>query len=294
MSASPMRSIIRVLADSPLVERIALDHENNNVKVFYRNDQKNAASIEEMIDVINYYFGHKFNVPNALTLVEKNTEKKIPKSSSYHINSYTSAVLDLLRIDIHDKYVDNEDYYNPEKDILKIELSCLQRAKNFILSQMQTQKKPKTCTIEFNYANFKEKAQRDRYLSDLHALPKSIVKNIGVSLVRVTPEESVEDINATLTELAKAVGSTGLSMVYDGNPEALEKALETTAGRVFVAIDFKRVQDEKTIEALNSKITEHKRARDVFIIQMNIESKGEKKIGESANTLKYTGRESIT
>lgn len=294
MSASPMRSIIRVLADSPLVERIALDHENNNVKVFYKNDQKNAASIEEMIDVINYYFGHKFNVPNALTLVEKTTEKKVPKNSSYYINSYTSSILDLLRIDIQDNFVDSDDYYNPEDDILKIELNCLQRAKNIVLSEMQSQKKPKTCTIEFNYANFKEQAKRDRYLSNLHALPKSIVKSIGVSLVRVTPDESVEDIDATLTELSKAVACTGISMVYDNNPEVLERALETAASRVFVSIDFKRVQDEKTIEVLNSTITEHKRARDVFILQMNIDSNGQKKIGESANTLKYIGRESIS
>ncbi|MEM8814044.1 MAG: hypothetical protein AAGF59_15640, partial [Pseudomonadota bacterium] len=104
MSASPMRSVIRVLADSPLVERIALDRDNDTVKVFYKSEEKNADAIRDIVRVVNYFFGVEYSSPNAFTLVNRKKPSSLPSTKNYHLNFYSGSDCEFNRIDIQEAY----------------------------------------------------------------------------------------------------------------------------------------------------------------------------------------------
>jgi len=295
MSATPMRSVIRFLADSPLVEKIALDHENNNVKIYYKSEHKNAESVRDIVDVVNYYFEKRFDAEQALVLIgKKEKEKVILKSrKDYHLNTYSSLMFDVYRIDIHDNYAKDDKYYNPEEDIIEVELTCLEYAKDFIFAELRKKTTVKKCVVEFNYMNIKDSVKRDRYLGPIKQLPKTISKNIGISLVRITPDDDLDAINATLETVKGIGGDCCLSVYYHDNLPLIERALSSQADKIYLTVDFKGVDDESDIEALHHLVKEHPKSRDIYVIQYNTDKDNAKMIGETSNTLKYTGRQVI-
>lgn len=293
MSATPMRSVIRFLADSPLVEKIALDHENNNVKIYYKSEHKNADSVRDMVDVVNYYFEKNFNADNALVLIGKKEEVILKTRKDYHLNTYSTLMFDVYRIDIHDNFINNAKYYNPEDDIIEVELTCLEHAKDFIFAELRKKTTVKKCVVEFNYMNIKDPEKKDQYLSPIKQLPKTISKNIGISLVRITPDDDLDAINATLENVKGVGGDCCLSVYYHDNLPLIERALSSQADKIYLTVDFKGVEDDSEIEALHHLVKEHPKSRDIYVIQYNTDKDNAKMIGETSNTLKFSGRQVI-
>lgn len=288
-----MRSVIRVLADSPLVEKIALDHENNNVKIYYKSDHKNAESVRDIVDVINFYFEKKFDAENALMLIGKKEKVILNTRKDYHLNTYASAMFDFYRIDIHDNFSKDDKYYDPTDDIIEIELTCLEHAKEFIFAELRKKSTVKKCVVEFNYMNVKDPDKKDRYLSPIKQLPKTISKNIGISLVRITPDDDLDAIDAALESVKGVGGDCCLSVYYHDNLPLIERALSSQADKIYLTVDFKGVDDESNIEALHHLVKEHPKSRDIYVIQYNTDKDNAKMIGETSNTLKYSGRQVI-
>lgn len=293
MSATPMRSVIRFFADSPLVEKIALDHDNNNVKIYYKSDHKNADAVRDMVDVVNYYFETNFNAENALVLVGKQDKVILKTRKDYHLNTYSTLMFDIYRVDIHDNYANDKKYYDAEDDIIDVELMCLEHAKDFIFSELRKKSTVKKCVVEFNYMNIKNPAKKDRYLGPIKQLPKTISKNIGISLVRITPDDDVDAINAALENIKGVGGDCCLSVYYHDNLPLIERALSTQADKIYLTVDFKGVENDSEIEALHHLIKEHPKSHDIYVIQYNTDKDNAKMIGETSNTLKYSGRQVI-
>ena len=297
MAVSPMRSIIRILADSSLVERIALDHDNGNVKIYYKENDKNVDAIRDMVDVINYYFEKEFNKKKALILTDKKEKEKeiikLKTRKDYHLNTFVGPSSDIYRIDIHDAFVNNENYYDATSDIIDIELMCLEFAKEAIVTGLRKKSSPRKCVIEFNYINIQQEAHRNRYLDPLKKLPKTISQNIDISLVRMMPEDDIAAVNETLRHVRGVAGQTCLSVYFHKNIPLIERALNSEAENIYLTVDFKNIKEDSSIEELHSLIIEHKKSPNVFIIQYNIDREKKKMIGETSNTLKYSGREVI-
>lgn len=293
MSTSPMRSIIRILADSSLVERIALDHENNNVRIFYKETHKNVESIKEVVSVLNYYFEKEFRKKDALILVDKKEKVILKIKKEYHLNTYSSTLFDVYRIDIHDPVTSDHKYYDPTNEIIEIELTCVEHAKDVIFADLRKKSSVKKCVIEFNYMNLKDPDYRNQYLAPLKQLPKTISRNIDISLVRLSPEDDLDEINKTLEFINGVAGERCLSVYYNDNLPLIERALESKADKLFLTVDFQGLEDEKVIEQLHAMVKEHPKSQNIFIIQYNIDKDNAKMIGETSNTLKFSGREAI-
>ena len=293
MSASPMRSIIRILAESSLVERISLDHDNNNVKIHYRSETRNSDSVREMVDVVNYYFEKEFKTPNALILIDKDEKSSLPSSNNCHLSIYTAPLFDVYRIDLHDKFATNENYYSPDSDIIELEMIAVEHAKEFIFGELRKKGSIRRCVVEFNYMNLGDPENQNLYLSPLKRLPKTISRNIDISLVRVHPDADVEAMNKALDLIKGVAGDCSLSVYFDYNLPLIERMLNTKAEKIYLTIDIKRIKDESKIEQLHSLIKEHPKSKNVYVIQNNIDREHVKMIGETANTLNYAGRQVI-
>lgn len=288
-----MRSVIRILADSPLVEKIALDHENNNVKIYYKSEHKNAEAVRDIVDVINFYFEKNYDAENALMLIGKKEKVILKTRTDYHLNTYSSSMFDIYRIDIHDNVANNDKYYDQTDEIIEIELTCLEHAKDFIFAELRKKSTVKKCVVEFNYMNIKNPEMKEKYLTPLKQLPKTISKNIGISLVRITPDDDLDTINAALESVKGVGGDCCLSVYYYDNLPLIERALESQADKIYLTVDFKGIDDDSNIEKLHHLIKEHPKSRDIYVIQYNIDKENAKMIGETANTLKYSGRQVI-
>ena len=290
MSANPMRSVIRILSDSSLVNKIALDHDNNNVKVFYKSDDKHAQTVCDLVDIINYYFNREYDSEEAIVLVGKTT---LPKRKNYYINSYTSTQFEFFRIDIQNDDAQAASYYEPSADIMAVELMCLERARDFIIAELRKKQNSRKAVIEINFNNFCDPEMREEYVAELKRLAPTMAKNMEISLVRIAPDISNEKINETVALLAKHVSAAGVSLFFEGNTDRLETMLGSDASRVFVTVDFKQVTDEEKIEALHDTIMAAPKPYDVFIIQQNIDTDAKKMIGERNCTLRYAGRQVV-
>ncbi len=288
-----MRAVIRILADSPLVERIALDHENNNVKIYYKSDHKNSEYIREIISVLNYYFEKEHETKDALVLVGKKEKVSLSKRKDYYLNTYTSPSFDIYRVDVHDSYMNNDKYYNEADDIIDVELTCLEYAKEFIFGELRKKTSVRKCVIEFNYMNIKGDKHRNRYIQPLKQLPKTISRNIDISLVRVLPDEDLLTIDATLAHLKGVGGQSCLSIYFQDNLPLVERALNSQAEKVYLTVDFKYKNVEENIGELHKLIKEHPNSKNIYIIQYNIDKENAKMIGEMDNTMKFSGRQSI-
>lgn len=290
MTATPMRSAIRILAASPLVEKISLDHEKNSVKVYYKSNDKYADSIRDIIDVINYYFKNEHNASGAFRLIGK---EQLKKKENYYINSYGHSRFELFRIDIQDEYMTDDYYYDTSNDVVAIELICFGHARDFIFGELRKRESGRRGVIEFNYANFRDPERQARYVAEWRQLAPTMAKNLDVSLVRIADDTPLEEINETLEDLRKYVAEPCLSVYFDANFTFINKVLHAEASRIFVTVDFNRIRNDSDITALNELMNNARDPENVFIIQYNIEKDAQIMIGRRGNELRYSGRQII-
>ena len=288
-----MRSVIRVLSDSPIVEKITLDPEDNRIIIYYDNNKKNSDSIRELVGMVNFYFEKIFNASEAISLVNKSSVNEESTKKNYYLNSYSSYLCEFYRIDIQNYFENDANYFASSSEIIEIELMCLSYAKKFVISELGKQGSSKQCVIEFNYANIKDTAKRLRYIAALKELPKSILDNISVSLVRIDPNDGLEAINQVIKSLTPVIPFPSISVFFNNNMDYIDRLLNSQAKRVFVTVDYKKFESEVVAESVQSEILTHTLAENICLIPTNVDPKTPKVVGDKFNSLSFVGRQAI-
>lgn len=293
MSETQMRSVIRLLSDSPLVDRITLNPTDNQIYVFYNSHQKNADYIENIVGIVNFYFDKLYNIKNTLVLKKTDEQKTSSSKKKYYLNTYSSKKIELYRLDMQGKYENSIEYNKHSKELADIEISCLITGRKFIVSELGKRGSPKTCVVELNYANLKHEETRMYYTSCLKEFPEKIRKNIELSIIRVNFEDCDDDITKIVKNFSKFVNTAYVSVYYDQNPEQIKRISNLNLKKFILTIDCEDFQDQNDVLKMQKNLKSYSRENDILLIRRN-QADGYDYVDEPGfHMLSYMGRQSI-
>ncbi len=293
MSAAPMRSVIRVLSDSPVVERISHVPETNRIQVVYKRQAKNTDSVKDVVDMLNFYFEKLFNTPEALEFVCETDCANKPEKKRYYINTFAGRGSRLFRIDIQQDFVLKGDYYESSKELVDVELLCLENAKTFIIKELGSGGSKKRAIIEFNYANVQDPLLSRKYEMSFRDMPNSIVENAEISLARIKPTLSVEEINRAIVHASATRADPNLSVFYDKNLDFVEKLLRTDAKKLFVTMDFKKIGNLGDLRQTQKHIRDNAGETEVYFVMRNVEPSDRPTFEIDTDNFLFYGRQMI-
>lgn len=293
MSAAPMRSVIRVLSDSPVVQRISHEPESNRIQVIYKRQAKNTDSVKDVVDMLNFYFEKLFNAPEALEFVCETDCDSRPEKKRYYINTFAGRGARLFRIDIQEDFVRKGDYYESSKELVDVEMLCLENAKTFIIKELGSGGSKKRAVVEFNYANVQDSLLSRKYELSFRDMPTSIVENAEISLARIKPTLSVEEINKALVHASTTRANPSLSVFYDNNLDFVDRLLQTEASKLFITMDCKKIGNMGDLRQTQQYIRDCAGETEVFFVMRNLEPNDRPRFEKDPDTFLFLGRQTI-
>lgn len=293
MSTAPMRSAIRVLSNSPVVERIARRPETNKIQIVCNEGSGNTRSVEDVVKMLNFYFGKAFNAPDALEFVQTDGEPKTGGKNCYYISSYNCLGTRLLRAEIASDFARKTHPGAVSELLAEIELVCLESAKEFLSLQKTSGRKSNRAVIELDYTNIRDLLLFKEYESRLRALPAAIAAQLDVSLARIRPASRTEDINALLHHVSAIRPAPGISVDYDENLHFVEDMLKTQAKTLYVTMDVHKVGNIGDVLQTQNYIKERAGDKRVFFVLKNLDAHNRTRYQKDADAFLFLGRHRV-
>ncbi|MEM1048118.1 MAG: hypothetical protein AAGL24_18355 [Pseudomonadota bacterium] len=294
MSASPMRSVIRILSDSPIVERIALNQESNKIQIHYRDDAKNSAAIHDLVEIINFYFEKIYNANNALHLVSSEEGEDGPDQNRYYLNTYALRGHEFFRLDIQNRFTGDDEYFQRSRNVLDAELHCLEQAKKSIVAKLGTKKSGQKACVEFNYSNIRDENLAKRYLSALRDMPSAVLADIEASIVRVPPNARVRDIDAAVSMIDGVLNRVLVSYFHSENTApSFSEFVRSRAAAVIATLDCCNVTGASELAELRNDLIRQADGKDVLFVMRKLEPNLERAVLKERDTFRFAGKQSL-
>ncbi len=293
MSTAPMRSAIRVLSNSPVVERIARRPETNKIQVVCNEVSGNTQSVEDVVKMLNYYFGKAYNVPDALEFVQSAGGSTAGGKNCYYISSYNCLGTRLLRAEIASDFARKTHPGSVSELLAEIELLCLESAKDFLSLQRSSGRKSNRAVVEFDYTNIRDLLLFHEYESRLRSLPAPVARQLDVSLARIRPATRTEDINAILNHLAAIQPAPGISVDYDENLHFIEDMLNTEAKKMYVTMDVQKVGNIGDVLQTQNYIQESAPTKRVYFVLKNLDANSRMRYQKDPDAFLFLGRHRV-
>lgn len=294
MSASPMRSVIRILSDSPIVERIALNQESNKIQIHYKNDAKNSEAIHDLVEIINFYFEKIYNATGALHLVGSQESDHEPGQSRYYLNTYALRGNEFFRLDIQKRFKGDDEYFQRSRNVLDAELHCLEQAKKSVVANLGTKRSGQKACVEFNYSNIRDENLAKRYLSALRDMPCAVLTNIEASIVRVPPDARVRDIDAAIAMIDGILERVLVSYFHSENTApSFSEFIKSRAAAVIATLDCGDVAGPSELMAVRNDLLREADGKDVLFVMRKLEPNLERAVLKERDTFRFAGKRSL-
>lgn len=293
MSAEPMRSAIRVLSESSAVKSILHNKHANKIRVIYHDGSDNAQSVRNVIEMMNFYFEKLYNTPEAIEFINEDNADDAPEKRRYFIDTCTHKGEVFFRIDIHSDFIKKNSFYKASRELVDVELLCLQNAKNYIVKELGTHAMSQKSYVEFNYANINDPVLCKRYMLGFRNMPKPIQKHIDISLSRIHPDTELNSINSTISKISQIKPGTCLSVFYDNNIEFIERLLQSNAQKLFLTIDYNLIKNIGDVLQTQQYIYSCAEKVEPSIVLTNMNPENESRFKKEERIFKFSGRQTV-